>query len=352
MQDNNEDSGEMAAEIVEKTSARSKVMSVEDKCAGLLSENAKMRKYMVLAESAKAGAELAAAKSGAHSHAQLPEVLDMLRTTGICFVVGPSGSGKSTVAKLACAELFGLGDTDPIASGRYAQISFSPDTTSGEMIGRADVNGQFHESAVVRVFRDGGLILFDEIDDADPSMLIKINTALANGYLSTPAGMVAKSKDTYIVCAANTFGTGPDAMYVGRSRLDAATLDRFCLSSVYMDYDTRLEDDIMSPLNEPERYWLRGYTGQIRRAIREHSMRRVCSTRFVINATAHLRRGKTPRWVKDRFLLGWSDNEKKKVAAAGDFGSGDLGEITRRIAREKAAVTGRPADSKPAFGFF
>lgn len=251
-------------------------------------------------------------RNNMHEHKSIDDVLHMLRTIGIAFLVGPTGTGKSTLAKTACKHLFNLTD-DPVTSGKYAQISFSPDTTSGEMIGRTDVNGNFHESEIVRVFRDGGVILFDEIDDADASMLIKVNTALANGYLATPNGMVLRNKETYIVCAANTYGTGPDAMYVGRTRLDAATLDRFCLSTIYVDYDTELEANIASVLPENRKNWLLMYTEAVREAISKNKLRRACSTRFVINATSHLLNGKSPTWVRDTFLRGWSNSEIAKI---------------------------------------
>ena len=289
--------------------------SLEEKLAALLDKKDKQKSELEAADQERAAKAMEEALHAPHEHAALPDVLHMLRTIGIAFLVGPTGTGKSTLAKSACRKLFDLkADEEPVTSGKYAQISFSPDTTSGEMIGRSDVNGQFHESEIVRVFRDGGFILFDEIDDADASMLIKVNTALANGYLATPNGMVMRNKNTYIVCAANTYGTGPDAMYVGRTRLDAATLDRFCLSTVYVDYDVMLEDSIASKLSYDDHYWLTAYTNAVRTAISKHKLRRACSTRFVINAVAHLMAGKTRSWVKDRFLSGWTTSEKAKIS--------------------------------------
>ena len=47
-----------------------------------------------------------------------------------------------------------------------------------------------------------------------------------------------------ILAAANTWGRGGDQQYVGRNQLDAATLDRFVLSTLHVDYDTDLERDI------------------------------------------------------------------------------------------------------------
>ena len=288
--------------------------SLEAKLAALLEKSDKQRSAIEKAAQEKACMAIEESKRVAAEHKNLPDVLHMLNTIGIAFLVGPTGTGKSTLAKAACKKLFELKeDEDPITSGKYAQISFSPDTTSGEMIGRSDVNGNFHESEIVRVFRDGGLILFDEIDDADASMLIKVNTALANGYLSTPNGMVVRNPKTYIVCAANTFGTGPDAMYVGRTRLDAATLDRFCLCTVYVDYDAQLEDSIASKLNFDDRYWLTSWTNSVRQAIKDNKLRRACSTRFVINATAHMIAGKSKKWITDTFLSGWTQSERAKI---------------------------------------
>ena len=294
-------------------SLESSMTSLEQKLAKLLDANSERGKaYEAMRQKMAQEAVEKAKTAGNHEHESLPDVVHMLKTVGVAFLVGPTGTGKSTLAKQACKKLFEL-DGDPIVSGKYAQISFSPDTTSGEMIGRTDVNGGFHESEIVRVFRDGGLILFDEIDDADPSMLIKVNTALANGYLATPTGMVVRNKETYIVCAANTFGTGPDAMYVGRTRLDAATLDRFCLSTVYVDYDRQLEDTIADQLDPERHYWLTGYVDKVRNAIKKGKLRRACSTRFVINAVAHMLAGKTPRWVNDNYLQGWTLSERAKL---------------------------------------
>jgi len=287
--------------------------TLEDKLQKLLSKSQERTKKYDEVRRQAAEEQIKKMKETPHEHASLDDTIHMLKTVGCVFLVGPTGTGKSTLAKSACKKLFDIKDKDPVVSGKYAQISFSPDTTSGEMIGRTDVNGKFHESEIVRVYRDGGLILFDEIDDADPSMLIKVNTALANGYLATPEGMVLRNKDTYIVCAANTFGTGPDAMYVGRTRLDAATLDRFCLATVYVDYDKQLEERLAEVLDNDKQMWLSSYVSKVREAIKTSRLRRACSTRFVINAIAHMKAGKTPKWVVENFLQGWTQSERAKI---------------------------------------
>ena len=245
-------------------------------------------------------------------HYKTDELIETLKTTGLAYLVGPAGTGKSTLAMDACAKMFGVPKDDWKFCEHFAQISFSPDTTSGEMVGRSDINGVFHKSEVVRVFSEGGLILFHEIDNADASMLVKLNTAIANGQFATPDGIVRRHKDTVIVCTANTYGTGPDAMYVGRSRLDAATLDRFTLSTIDVDYDVKLEGKIASAIkNEANRAWLLDFVRRVRKAIKDKHFRRLCSTRFVINAVKWMCAGKSAALVEDRFLLGWTDNERQ-----------------------------------------
>lgn len=246
-------------------------------------------------------------------HYKTDELIETLKTLGVAYLVGPAGTGKSTLAMDACSKMFDCKKDDAKFGLHFAQISFSPDTTSGEMVGRCDINGVFHESETVRVYRDGGLILFDEIDNADASMLVKLNTALANGTFATPAGLVRRNPNTYIVCTANTYGTGPDAMYVGRTRLDAATLDRYCMATIEVDYDVKLEGKLMSCLKQEDKTWLTAFVKSVRKAIKDKHFRRLCSTRFVINAVKWFKQGKSQTFVKDKFLLGWTDNERAAV---------------------------------------
>jgi hypothetical protein len=246
-------------------------------------------------------------------HYKTDDLIETLKATGLAYLVGPAGTGKSTLAMDACAELFGVPKDDFKFNEHFAQISFSPDTTSGEMVGRCDINGVFHRSEVVRVFAEGGLILFDEIDNADASMLVKLNTAIANGTFATPEGLVRRNKKTVIVCTANTYGTGPDAMYVGRTRLDAATLDRFVCSTIEVDYDVKLEKKLAHFLPEEKRNWLNGFVKRVRDEIKAKHFRRLCSTRFVINAVRWFGQGKDTSFVRDRFLVGWTDAEKTNL---------------------------------------
>jgi len=246
----------------------------------------------------------------------LKEVVNRLKTLHKAFLVGPAGSGKTTLAINACKALFNIKGTekDVVKSNKFAQISFSPDTISSDMLGFTDVNGVFHETDIIRVFRDGGVILFDEIDDADPSILVKLNTMLSNGVIPTPKGMIVQNQDTYIVSTANTYGTGGNSIYVGRNRLDGATLDRWKLSTIYVDYDNKLEKSIIDTLEDQKvRKDLYSVVATIREFISNNKLKYICSTRFVKDAVLMSANGYSIISIVNTFLSDWDENNRRNV---------------------------------------
>lgn len=255
-------------------------------------------------------------------HYMTDEVVKRLKCLGKAFLVGPAGTGKSTLAMCACREIFGIDGAveSVVKSGKFAQISFSPDTVSADMLGFTDVNGVFHETEIIRVFRDGGLILFDEMDDADASLLVKLNTMLANRVIPIPGGVVTQNEECYIVGTANTYGKGGNSMYVGRSRLDAATLDRWKMSTIDVDYDVKLEEGIVAR-TIGEKYpqaakELTIATRVIRERIQANKWKQICSTRFVIDGCKMVAAGYSIRKVLDTYLLDWDDNSRRLVNSA------------------------------------
>src|SRR5690606_18485555 len=96
-----------------------------------------------------------------------------------------------------------------------------PDLTTGKVV--------FQSTDFVACYESGGVFLLDEIDAADPNVMLVVNSALAIGHMPLPnrtdAPSATRHDDTVIICAANTWGTGADRQYVGRNQLDAAFLD-------------------------------------------------------------------------------------------------------------------------------
>lgn len=134
------------------------------------------------------------------------------------WIAGMAGSGKTRGVIMAAAAL-GLD---------FYITSFSCDSHAGELIGMIDAHGKYHRTAFREAFEHGGVFMADEIDSAPAEVLTGMNAALdgADGY-QFPDGYVKRSSNFRCVAGANTFGTGPDAVYVGRTQLDGATLNRF-----------------------------------------------------------------------------------------------------------------------------
>lgn len=159
------------------------------------------------------------------------EVRDTLNAYGNKFGVylyGPAGTGKGYTCKLI-AESLGLA---------FHSVNAVMDVCDLE--GYRDANGVYHDTEFYRAFKYGGLFLFDEFDGSIPEAVLRVNNALANGYMSFAGEVVEAHPDFRIVAAGNTVGKGATAEYSARTPLDAATLDRFP-QKYLTDYDRRVE---------------------------------------------------------------------------------------------------------------
>ena len=99
-------------------------------------------------------------------------------------------------------------------------------------------------------------------------------------------------------------------MYVGRSQLDDATLDRFRLGQIEMDYDPVIEAQVC-----PDRE-LREFLQGVRAKVRSRKMRRNVSTRFLAQS---YRMFKCRGWNQARILKaltsGWSEDDVRYITS-------------------------------------
>lgn len=199
---------------------------------------------------------------------------------------------------------------------KFSILSCSPATAERHFLGRSIpniTNGQdiYRAAEFVNRYENGGVFCADEIDAADASVLLVFNAALANGYLPLPdrtdSPIARKHPDFVFIGCANTWGRGADRMYVGRNRLDEATLDRFRIGTVPLDYSPAIErakcpdTDLFDTLA----MW--------RKKIYDNRLERVLSTRFFGDAYDMLATG-APMWrITKSFFGGWRDDEVRKV---------------------------------------
>lgn len=253
--------------------------------------------------------ETVAEISGEVLHEKFQEVIDLVTAVPRepVFLTGPTGSGKTFLSRQVAKVL----------DCNFGMISCSAMMSEAQLLGRAIPNlttGEttYQSTEFVEIFENGGVFLFDEVDAADSNTLLVLNSALSNGVLAIPnrtdKPYAEQHPDFVCLCAANTFGSGADRMYVGRNQLDMAFLDRFRIGIVEVDYSEAIEL-VKCPM--PELYdMLIGW----RNKINEHGLRRAMSTRFLEKAYKMVSQ---KNWdfdkVTDAFFSGWSEDEKDLV---------------------------------------
>lgn len=239
-----------------------------------------------------------------HVRPEFKAMLIRVKARKNVLLVGPAGSGKTHFAHQV-AEACGM---------QFASVSctagMSESSLSGWLIPGEGGEFQFLDSDFVRIYENGGVFLFDEVDAADANTLLFINQALANGsfYLPQRKGrtLVKRHADFVCIAAANTWGTGSNGAYAGRERLDEAFLDRFRAGRMSIDYDTTFERKAVDPE-------LLAWGWAVRKRIRDLKMQRVMSTRFLLDATDLLACGETIDGIKDAFFLDWKADDRAKV---------------------------------------
>lgn len=214
-------------------------------------------------------------------------------------LVGPAGSGKTSICK-DIAQALGL---------QFIPITMTADSPASIFKGRRPLS-EFISTPFIDCYENGGVILIDEIDSADPNVLLSINTALAGDELDLPLRYekpVAKRHPRFFcVSAANTFGSGADRQYVGRNQLDAAFLDRFI--TIEVDYDPNVESTM-------------GHAAivEVVQGIRQHvtsqKWRRIVSSRMIQKLSILMESYPlTERVDAVEFILcSWTEAERKSI---------------------------------------
>lgn len=157
---------------------------------------------------------------------------------------GPSGTGKSTLAR-QIAEAMDL----PFESMLQC-------TRAEEVIGYVNsINGEWQMTPFLRVFMHGGILALEEFDAWFPQPLVTFNSPMANNYITNPltGEQIKRHPDATFIACTNTHGQGATMEFVGRNKLDAATLNRFQIKQ-HVDIDPVVERSMVG--NQEHVYYL------------------------------------------------------------------------------------------------
>jgi MoxR-like ATPase len=247
-----------------------------------------------------------AKKVDGYVHEKFEDILTLAAARINIMLIGPAGCGKTYIASQV-AKALGL---------RSGSVSLTAGASEGHLTGRLLPIGdagkfEYVPARFVDFYENGGLFLLDEVDAADSNMLLVINQAIANGSFEVPTRVgnevVKKHKDFICMAAANTYGTGENRLYVGRNQLDEASLDRFRAGQIEMDYDKNIEKMLVPDDELREAAWT------IRDKVNANKMRRIVSTRFMLDGLKLRAAGWTVNKILGQLTCGWKADELTKV---------------------------------------
>lgn len=239
-------------------------------------------------------------------HHMFPKVLATVNRDVHAYLPGPPGTGKSHMVEQVSRAL-----------GRpFGAMSFHTQSTIASLVGYMDAHGNYVRTVFRDIYENGGIMLFDEMDGASPAIGIGMNSALANGFMSFPDGMIKRHPEFVAVCTANTLGTGPTAEFAGRQKLDPATLNRF--AKIFIDTDESMEDSIVHGMigEDLGKDWLKKVR-HIRRAVAELNIKHFVTMRDSINGARLIAPGdgsfSTLEALEVTILAVLSDDQRDKI---------------------------------------
>jgi hypothetical protein len=204
-------------------------------------------------------------------HKMTPTVIQYLDAGWNVYLHGPAGSGKTTMGQ-KCADAFGL---EFYFCGKL-------DSEYG-LLGFLDSQSRCVRTAFREAYEHGGLFLFDEMDRSDPSAVVAMNAALANGVCAFPDGIVKRHENCKIMGAGNTVMGGASALYQAAMQQDGSSIDRFAF--LFFDYDEELERALSTDAK-----WV-AYVQATRKAVADRGLSHLVTPRATIEGCKGLARG-------------------------------------------------------------
>jgi hypothetical protein len=250
------------------------------------------------------------------AHPCFDHLLEMGRIRTNTLASGPAGSGKTFAAEQVFNTLRQL----PESQGGFASDSvrftvlschneMMPSDIVGPMIPNIKDGSENHRmTEVVKTYRDGGVLVFDEFDRLMGGTAVAANMALANETWAMPDGTVVhRSPDLFILATANTLGQGRGRSPYGAAEvLDGATLNRFAGGVIHWGYDRAFERQLISDDA------ITSFFHDLRsKADNAGLYGRIISPRHMLTA------------LKQKQVLGWDMERIRRVAVA-DWSEKDL----------------------------
>lgn len=156
-------------------------------------------------------------------------------------ITGETGTGKTELV-MSLAARFNL----PLARVE-CNASMTPDRLDGGTALVSTTSGivtQFQLSDVAKIYRDGGIILLDEVDKASDEVCERLHAIIDGKPITiTDTGeVIYKHPMAKVIGTSNTVGDGTSLRYITSRKWDEAFRARWaCISLAYLSPDKELE---------------------------------------------------------------------------------------------------------------
>ena len=179
------------------------------------------------------------------------KVLDDLNSGNNVFLVGSAGTGKTTLGEKIAYALFGRKEND----GKelpFVVVNCNQWTSPIDIKGGQTISG-YKEGALIEAWRDGKILILDEMPKLDANTAGLLNDALAKSARSDAIifnGLhepIRKHDNFGCIATGNVVGKGASGNYVGNNKQDASLLDRFSGCIYRIGFNETLERQLIYP---------------------------------------------------------------------------------------------------------
>jgi len=182
---------------------------------------------------------------------QFMKILDDLSVGNNPYLVGSAGTGKTTIGEKIAYAIKGRAENDG-QELPFTIVNCNQWTSPIDIKGGQTISG-YKEGALIEAWRDGKVLILDEMPKLDANTAGLLNDALAKSaredaiIFNGNNEPIKKHRNFGCIATGNVIGKGASGNYVGNNKQDASLLDRFSGCIYRIGFNETLERQLVYP---------------------------------------------------------------------------------------------------------